>query len=99
MVDISDAEFISEVLGKFRKDDIGLLCRQDTVLDDIGRRLWSKQTKMDKRAGVRKSVMTDMRRLAGLYLALKDTQGNLGALPVYAQNVSGLMQRSNFRHL
>ncbi|XP_071500912.1 uncharacterized protein [Diadema antillarum] len=95
-----DGQFLSEVLGRFRTDEIGLLCQQDEVLIDIGRRLWNKQKKkMDKRAGVRKSVMTDMRRLAGLYLALKDTQEKLGPLPVHAQNVSDLMQRSNFRHL
>nr|XP_054761399.1 uncharacterized protein LOC129267799 [Lytechinus pictus] len=96
----SDSSFISEILSKFRKDEVGQLCQSDPILREIGKRLWLKQNKKpDKKTEVRKSVMTDMRRLARLYLTLISVQDNIGPLLVKAGNVSDLMQRSNFQHL
>ena len=41
----SDSSFISEVLSKFRQDEIGKICQSDPVLREIGKRLWLKQKK------------------------------------------------------
>lgn len=93
-------DFVADILSKFRNDDIGEMCKNDPVLLQIGRRLWSKQKrKVDKKTEVRKSVMRDMRRLATLYKIMQQTQSKLGKLASKEGNVSDLMKRANFRHL
>lgn len=71
-VDNYDKEFHSEILSRFQRDDIGNLCRTDRALFIIGRRLFQvKQKKVDKDMEKRKSVMSDMRLLARVYLAFQ----------------------------
>ncbi|XP_011661625.2 uncharacterized protein LOC105437092 [Strongylocentrotus purpuratus] len=95
-----DSDFAYEILGKFRKDKVGRICQEDPVLLEIGKRLWSKQKKkVDKKVQVKRSVMTDMRRLASLYVIFEEMQETLGTLPIKANNISDMMQRANFRHL
>ena len=93
-------EFVKDILNKFRQDRVGKVCTTDSVLLKLGRRLWYKQKrKADKKTEVRRSVMTDMRRLASLYLHMVDKEQTLGALPIKEGNLSDLYRRNNFRHL
>ncbi|PIK46605.1 hypothetical protein BSL78_16538 [Apostichopus japonicus] len=55
------------------KSYIGSICREDPVILNVGKRLWDKgRAKENKKTEVRKSVMSDMRRLASLYLHFKE---------------------------
>ena len=64
-----------DILGDFQQTPIGNLCRQDVTLQAIGMHLWLKdKAKVDKRDEVRKSVMTAMRTLAGLFLYFKEQE-------------------------
>lgn len=68
---VSDA-FKSNILAKFSNDDIGYVCRTDATLTLIGQKLYDKlQAKQDKKGEVKKSVMMDMRRLAGLFIKFR----------------------------
>ncbi|XP_041473734.1 AF4/FMR2 family member 1-like [Lytechinus variegatus] len=96
----NEGDFVTEVLTKFRHGKSSQLCQTDPVLAKIGRRLWDKEKKKkNKRAEVRKSVMSDMRRLANLYIHMKDTEATLGKLRSEDGNVGDLFKRSNFRYL
>ena len=65
-------QFLNKLLSQFRQDAIGKVCTTDEVLLKIGRALYNKvKSKEDKAAEVRKSVITEMRRLASLYLSMK----------------------------
>ena len=93
-------QFVSDVLIKFRQDKVGKVCTSDAVLLKIGRRLWYKQKrKVDKKVEVRKSVMTDMRRMANLYLHMLDQEEQLGPFKKKEGNISDLFVRGNFHHL
>lgn len=62
--------------------------------------MWEKQrSKINKKTEVRKSVMTDMRRLVTLYLGMQKAEEELGELPAKEGNVSDLFKRTNFPHL
>ncbi|KAJ8046374.1 hypothetical protein HOLleu_05024 [Holothuria leucospilota] len=70
---INLTEFKKEILCKFRHDDVGETCRNDPTIVTIGKRLWDKgKAKENKKTEVRKSVMSDMRRLASLYKCFKE---------------------------
>ncbi|XP_033101539.1 uncharacterized protein LOC117104801 [Anneissia japonica] len=93
-------DFFNEVLSKFRQDDIGGVCTTDPILIHIGQRLWYKiKTKQDKKMEVRRSVMTDMRRLACLYLEMLKHEETLGQIPSKEGNVADMFKRKNFNHL
>ncbi|XP_071830672.1 uncharacterized protein [Apostichopus japonicus] len=67
------SEFSVNILYKFRGDEVGSICREDPVILNVGKRLWDKgRAKENKKTEVRKSVMSDMRRLASLYLHFKE---------------------------
>ena len=62
-------EFKHEVLSKFNQDQVGLLCQTDSMITMIGSKLYTKvKARVDKKTEVRRSVMSDMRRLAALYV-------------------------------
>ena len=63
--------FTSEILAKFRGNDIGNLCREDKLINLYGRKQWAKNIKEDK-----KPVMSDIRRLASLILKCRCLTGN-----------------------
>ena len=66
-------EFQSTILQKFLDDDVGRLCKSDEWLLMIGQKLYDKlRGKQDKKTEVRRSVMSDMRRLATLYTHFKE---------------------------
>ncbi|KAJ8018163.1 hypothetical protein HOLleu_43996 [Holothuria leucospilota] len=95
-----NTHFANDILCRFRKDAVGKLCINDSWLTKIGKRLWEKQrSKINKKTEVRKSVMTDMRRLAALYLGMQKAEEELGELPAKEGNVSDLFKRTNFPHL
>ncbi|KAJ8027169.1 hypothetical protein HOLleu_32230 [Holothuria leucospilota] len=95
-----NTHFANDILCRFQKDAVGKLCINDSWLTKIGKRLWEKQrSKINKKTEVRKSVMTDMRRLAALYLGMQKAEEELGELPAKEGNVSDLFKRTNFPHL
>jgi hypothetical protein len=65
-------EFKDEILQNFRDDAVGQLCRSDSTIILVGSRLYEKmKRKQDKLNEVKKSVRTDMRRIAGLYMCFQ----------------------------
>ena len=58
-----------------------------------------EKRKQSQQAEVRKSVMSDMRRLANLYLHMKASEETLGKLPTDDGNIGDIFKRNNFRHL
>nr|XP_047130096.1 uncharacterized protein LOC124810008 isoform X2 [Hydra vulgaris] len=61
-------EFVTNVLGNMRNDDVGKICKQDDIILTVGLRLYDKmKRKCDKASEVLKSVRNDMRRLGNLY--------------------------------
>ncbi|PIK36317.1 hypothetical protein BSL78_26845 [Apostichopus japonicus] len=98
--EICSESFMENVLNRFRPDEVGTLCTKDPVVLMIGKRLWEKQKrKMDKKTEVRRSVMTDMRRLSALYLEMKTTEKVLGEFPCKNGDAGDIFKRNNFRHL
>ena len=98
--DTSDS-YMKEVQSRYRtSDEAGELCVNDKTLTLIGGRLWTRyKGRQDKKGEVRKSVMTSVRRIAGLYVAFKSAEKVLGPLPKKEGAVIDLFNRSNFRHL
>jgi len=72
-------DFRENILSKLRDDDIGTLCKSDDIIVMVGSRLFDKlRKKPDKLAEVSRSVRTDMRRLARLFLAFQTIKGAAG---------------------
>ena len=72
LLNTSESDDFTDLLNRFQANDIGNTCRTDQTIILIGRYLWQKdRTKVDKHDEVRKSVMSDMRNLAKLYLQFK----------------------------
>ncbi len=96
-------DYMKEVIAKFRKGEDGTvyeLCTSDPILLQIGKKWWNKEKrKVDKRTEVRKSVMTDMRRIASVYSNMRKAEETLGEMPDKTGNLSDLFRRNNFRHL
>ena len=70
-----EEEFKKDILSRFNADEVGTLCRTDKTILIIGQRLFKKQNKKkDKKHDVRRVVMTDMRKLAGLYTTFKQVE-------------------------
>ena len=66
------SEFKEDILSGFQEDDIGNLCRSDHHICMFGARIFDKmKRKQDKKFEVRRSVMTDMRRMATLFHEFK----------------------------
>ena len=66
-----DADY-ADLIRSFVDDEAGSICKTDQDLISIGRILFRKdKTKVEKTDEVRKSVMSDMRLLARLYISLK----------------------------
>jgi len=68
-----DEEFQSDILNRFRDGPAGQLCREDNIIKQIGYRHYClRKAEESKIEQVRKSVMTDMRELARLFLIFKN---------------------------
>ncbi|PIK49503.1 hypothetical protein BSL78_13608 [Apostichopus japonicus] len=99
-LDSKDESFILDILAKLRDDEVGLMCRNDSVITTVGKRLWQQnKLKADKKTEVRKSVMTSMRRLSSLYLLFLKQREELGPIQQIDKNAADMFLRSNFNHL
>jgi len=71
--------FEVDVLSKFINDPIGRLCRADQSIRIFGAKHYEKVfTKKDKEVEVKKSVMSEMRRLSNLYLQFRTICESVG---------------------
>ena len=97
----NDQDFATEILSRFRQNiPCSKLCRSDRTIIKIGQRMWRKEKKkQNKKAEVRKAVMSDMRRLSNLYIEVLKTEEFLGVLPSKEGDASDLFKRNNFQHL
>jgi hypothetical protein len=67
-----DQQFQNEILSKFRDTPAGNLCREDSIIKQVGYRHYClRRAEESKSDEIRKSVMSEMRELARLYLAFK----------------------------
>jgi len=65
--DVSE-DFKKEIPSKFVNDEVGKLCQQDDTIVMVGCKLFQKlKSRKDKKVEVRRSVMTDMRRLGHVF--------------------------------
>lgn len=68
---VSD-DFKMNILTKFRQDEIGIYCQTCEMVKYVGSRLNLKiNSRKDKEVEVRRSVMSDMRRLVGLFFEFR----------------------------
>ena len=67
----SNANFDADLLSKFRTDEIGMLCRTDSIITTVGRILWERSIRKD-----RKSTMGEMRKLGSLLQTAKSISNN-----------------------
>ncbi len=59
-------------MSSFHPDDPGYVCRSDSTIKFVGRKLWSKEKiKVNRTDEVRKTVIGQMRNLACLYIEFK----------------------------
>ena len=73
--DAAKQRFKADILAKFSQDTVGDICRSDAAIIMYGSRMYDKMlAKKDKATEVKKSVMSDMRRLSTLYQAFKKVQ-------------------------
>ena len=88
-------EFTTKILSKFLNDEAGQVCKTDKCLLKIGERLYEKmKAKRDKKMEVKRSVMSDMRRLANLFLKFKEAK-----VSPEECSVIHMFQRDNFDYL
>ena len=92
---VSD-EFKADVLAKFSNNPVGDICRSDASIVMYGHKMYEKiHAKQDKVYEVKRSVMSDMRRLATLFLKFSSVcQDNVPAL-----TSSDMLTRNKFESL
>ena len=92
--------FRSEILCKFREIEICETARTNPVIVTVGNRLWEKgKSKTDKTTEVRKSVMSDMRRLASLYIIFREQHKIHSGTPLDSNTAADMFHRKNFEVL
>ena len=69
-------EFKEQVLNRFRRDEVGQLCRSDFLILLLGKKAWAKSAKKERHV-----IMSEMRPYANLIIAFRQQSEN--------QNVSG----------
>ena len=88
------SEDFKTILNRFHSDQIGDIIRSDRSILLVGQKLYDKmKKKQDKKMEVRKSVMTDMRRIASLYQHFCSEPG----VQVQHKNAIDMFMRKNFR--
>ena len=76
--DVSE-QFKVDILSKFNNDQVGRFCQHDKTMRIIGSKLYARlQSRRDKQKEVRRSVMSDMRRLATLFSHFRAFAGRSG---------------------
>ena len=89
--------FQNEIMSKFRQDEVGQLCRNDPTIRLVGERLFTKMKKKpDKKVEVRKTVMSDMRKIGNLYQHFKQNKPPKCSVPPTAGD---MLYRVNFHCL
>lgn len=89
--------FKEDILSKFMNDAVGSICVSDPSIILYGSRMFNKSiAKPDKKAEVKKSVMTDMRRLGGLYKIFSERMREEGITLVDSRD---MLTRKYFDHL
>lgn len=81
-------EIKSNILDRFRNDDVGNLCRADKAIVLMGTKLWSKSSKKE-----RKVIMSDLRVLGNLILKTRQRTKN----PTFSGE--DVIKRSNFNEI
>ena len=67
-----NSDFKAHILASFANDDVGKICKTDDAIILFGSNMYSKlKGKQDKREEVKRSVMSDMRRIAHLFVHFK----------------------------
>ena len=81
-------EFQNVILDRFRDDDVGNVCRKDKVVLLLGKKLWAKSVKKQKRV-----IMNEMRLFGNLIVNMKEAAGK--------ENLTGedVLNRQNFEFL
>jgi hypothetical protein len=86
-----------KILARFSSDEAGETCRTDAAIVMYGSRQFEKIFgKKDKAVEIKKSVMTDMRRLATLFLTFKNLCGKNGRV---VETSSDMLCRQTFDYL
>ena len=65
-----DSEFRRNILDRFRKDDVGDICRTDFVTILFGKKQWARSSKKERHV-----TMTDMRIIGNLILGFRSESG------------------------
>ena len=65
-----DSEFRRNILDRFRKDDVGEICRTDFVTILFGKKQWARSSKKERHV-----TMTDMRIIGNLILGFRSESG------------------------
>ena len=95
--DVAD-DFRNEILSRFIKDEVGQLCCTEPSLISFGQRLYYKmKAKEDKKTEVKRSVMSDMRRLATLFVQFRDECKRL--IPDRSVDVKDVINQDEFPSL
>jgi len=91
-IEVSE-EFRNQILSVFRDDEVARICRKDIAILKIGTVLFNKaKRKAGKLSQVKKSVRTDMRRLAHLFVVFRDNP----RIKMENGNVLDMFDRTNF---
>ena len=65
-----DEKFQEDILCRFRDDDVGKLCRSDTLIIKLCKKLWSKSYRREKYV-----IMNDMRKMGNLLYMFQSVSG------------------------
>jgi hypothetical protein len=96
-------DFKKEILSKFSNDEVGKLCQQNETIAMIGSKLFMKiKARKDKKMEVRRSVMTDMRRLGHVFYHFREIAQQDDSMQFTAADrvdVLDMFRRQNFNIL
>ncbi|XP_057298490.1 uncharacterized protein LOC130629354 isoform X2 [Hydractinia symbiolongicarpus] len=88
-------EFRKHIVNKIRDDPVGDLCRSDRVILDYGKHSYDRiKRRHEKQEEVRKSVRSELRRIAHLYMIFK-----MQNVKTFFKNSSDMLKRENFLSL
>ncbi len=90
-------EFNNSLLNKFVQDEAGELCRKDELIRLVGEHLFRNAvSRGPKKTDMRKNAMRDMRRLARIFLHVKESAA---AENKQLNSVKDIFDRKNFPYL
>ena len=92
-------DFKTEILSKFSSDKVGQLCQSDPMITMVGSKLYFKvKARKDKKLEVKRSVMTDMRRLGTLFTHFRTgyVEHHGDAVSEKEVTVAQMFQRQNY---